>query len=142
MRNINRTTYLFRSLAGPLLTMVPLILGLGLSACATTAGPSTVDLLSQAGFRKVPADTPQKVAHLQTLPDQRLVARTYQGKKYYVYSDPQGCKCLYVGNPTQYQSYQNILKQQQQAAQAYVPPGGGGVEEDREWEIANSGLGQ
>ena len=113
---------------------------LSMAACATTMTPSTESLLGQAGFRQVPADSPQKVAHLQTLPEHRLIARTYQGKKYYVYSDPQGCKCLYIGNPTQYQSYQTILKQQQQAAQPYVPPGGGGVEEDREWEIANSGL--
>jgi len=138
MRNIDRTTYLLRSLVGPLLTIVSLTLGLGLSACATTAGPSTVDLLSQAGFRKVPADTPQKVAHLQTLPDQRLVERTYQGKKYYVYSDPKGCNCLYVGNAAQYQSYQTIVRQQKQANQQWEPQGG--VEEDREWEIETAGM--
>ena len=111
---------------------------LGMAGCATTAGPSTESLLSQAGFKQLPADTPNKVAHLQTLPDKRLVARTYQGKKYYVYSDPAGCKCLYVGNAAQYQSYQTIVQQQKQATQQWEPQGG--VEEAREWEIENSGL--
>jgi len=110
---------------------------LGMTACAATA-PSTEDLLGQAGFRRLPADTPQKVAHLQTLPEHKLVARTYQGKKYYVYSDPEGCKCLYIGNASQYQSYQTIVQQAKQAAQRWQPQGG--VEEAREWEIENSGL--
>jgi len=109
----------------------------GTTACATTAGPKTEDLLSQAGFRKLPADTPQKVAHMQTLPDKRLVSRTYQGKKYYVYSDPEGCKCVYIGDPAQYQSYQGIARQQQQSAPGWQPQSG--VEEAREWEIENSG---
>ena len=108
------------------------------TACATTtAGPKTEDLLSQAGFRKLPADTPQKVAHMQTLPDKRLVSRTYQGKKYYVYSGPEGCKCVYIGDPAQYQSDQSIARQQQQTAPDWQPQQG--VEEAREWEIENSG---
>src|SRR5262249_61311593 len=75
--------------------------------------------------------------HMQTLPDKRLVSRTYQGKKYYVYSDPEGCKCVYIGDPAQYQSYQSIARQQQQAAPGWQPQQG--VEEAREWEIENSG---
>jgi len=114
-------------------------LALGMTACASTSStPNTVDLLGQAGFRKLPADTPQKVAHLQTLPEHTLVARSYQGKKYYVYADLQGCNCLYIGNPAQYESYQAIVRQQQQASQTWQPKGG--VEEAREWEIENSGL--
>ena len=111
---------------------------LSMGACATSATLSTESLLGQAGFRQVPADTPKKVAHLQTLPDHRLIARTYQGKKYYVYSDPKGCNCLYVGNAAQYQSYQTIVRQQQQANQHWEPQGG--VEEDREWEIETAGM--
>ncbi len=107
----------------------------GMTACATTT-QNTESLLSQAGFRRLPADAPQKVAHLQTLPERRLVGRTYQGKKYYVYADPTGCKCLYIGNPSQYQSYRQIVQQLQ--APSWQPTGG--VEEAREWEIENSGL--
>jgi hypothetical protein len=115
------------------LTWASMAIGLvlGMAGCATTA--NTESMLAQAGFRQLPADSPKKVAHLQTLPERRLVARTYQGKKYYVYSDPNGCKCLYIGNPAQYQAYQGLLQQRQ----AFLE---GGVEEAREWEIENSGL--
>ena len=111
-------------------------LALGLTACATTAG--TENLLKQAGFRQLPADSPQKIAHLQTLPEKRLVARTYQGKKYYVFSDPNGCKCLYIGNAAQYQAYQSLINPPQMSSASGIPAGG--VEEAREWEIENSGL--
>ena len=107
---------------------------LTMTACATST-QNTETLLSRAGFRQLPADTPQKVAHMQTLPDRKLIARTYQGKKYYVYSDPEGCKCLYIGNPEQYKTYQGLVQQ----LQAPVATSGG-VEEAREWEIENSGL--
>ena len=133
MKTDNRKTALLSSRCGVLFAALPLAFALGMTACATMGSVSkTEDLLSQAGFKKVPADTPQKVAHMQTLPDRRLVARTYKGNKYYVYSDPDGCKCIYVGNPAQYQSYQSIARQQQQTAQ-------GGVEESREWEEENAG---
>jgi hypothetical protein len=115
------------------MTLVTVGFALGIAACATTS-LQTEGLLSQAGFRQIPADTPAKLAHLKTLPERRLVGRTSKdGKKYYVYADPDGCKCLYMGNPTQYQSYQG-LAQQQQAQQSH------GVEEAREWEEQNSGL--
>jgi hypothetical protein len=107
-------------------------LTLGVGACATT-NVQTETLLGQAGFRRVAADTPVKLAHLETLPARRLVGRTHAGKKYWVYADPEGCRCLYIGTPAQYQSYQSLLQQRQQF---YTT----GVEEAREWEIENSGL--
>src|SRR5262245_38355610 len=85
--------------------------GLALSACVSTPTQNTETLLSRAGFRQLPADSPQKVAHLQTLPERKVIGRTYQGKKYYVFSDPQGCKCLYIGNPEQYKTYQGLVQQ-------------------------------
>ena len=138
MKATDRMTLFLESLVGPLLAPLLLALALGMTACATTTSvPKTEDLLSQAGFKQMPADTPQKVAHMQTLPDHRLIARNYKGKKYYVYSDPGGCKCIYVGTPAQYQSYRNIARQQQQA-NGYQPQEG--VEEARELEEENSGM--
>jgi hypothetical protein len=111
-------------------------LALVVSGCASTTA-QTESLLSQAGFRPLPADTPAKVAHLSTLPPRRLVGRDHQGKKYYVYADPDGCKCLYIGSPAQYQTYQRLLQAQQAAAQQWESTG---VEEARQWEIDNAGL--
>jgi hypothetical protein len=114
------------------MTVVTAGFALGIAGCATTAKTET--LLSQAGFRQIPADTPQKLGHLKTLPERRLVGRTSlkNGKEYYVYADPDGCKCLYIGDPKQYQDYRRLAQQQAQVE-------GQDVREAREWEEENSG---
>ena len=63
-----------------------------------------------AGFQMKPADTAERVAHLQTLtPAQaRAAHRTRDGKLLYVYADPKGCQCLYVGDEAAYQRYQQL----------------------------------
>jgi hypothetical protein len=104
-------------------------LALVVAACATMAG-DTESRLQKAGFRAVPADTPQKMAHLRTLPDRRLVSRTHQGQSYYVYADPDYCKCMYVGRAKQYQAYQQLAKQERAAEDAALA-----TEEAKEWEI-------
>ncbi len=65
-------------------------------------------LLSAAGFQMKLADSPQKLTHLQTLTSQKLVPHTRDGKVYYVYADPEFCKCMYVGNDAAYQKYQDL----------------------------------
>jgi hypothetical protein len=63
----------------------------------------TEELLAAAGFDQKLADTPGKLAHLQTLtPARKLVAQERDGHLYYVYADPDLCKCLYVGTAAQY----------------------------------------
>jgi uncharacterized protein YdbL (DUF1318 family) len=69
-------------------------------------------LLSASGFQMKLADTPQKLAHLQTMTSQKLVPHTKDGKLYYVYADPEFCKCLFVGNEPAYQKYQQLALQQ------------------------------
>jgi hypothetical protein len=100
-------------------------LGVALAACLVATGgcaalrKSEVDsqeqLLSAAGFQMKLADTPQKVEHLQGLTSQKLVPHTRDGKLYYVYADPEFCKCLYVGNEPAYQKYQQLAIQQKLA---------------------------
>jgi hypothetical protein len=64
----------------------------------------TEQLLAAAGFQKKVADTPEKLAHLETLsPARTLVSHERDGHLYYVYADPATCKCLYVGTAAQYQ---------------------------------------
>ncbi len=65
---------------------------------------TTEQLLAAAGFQQKAADTPAKLAHLETLtPARKLVAHQRDGHLYYVYADPELCKCLYVGTAAQYQ---------------------------------------
>ena len=50
-----------------------------------------------------------------------------------MYSDPTGCRCLYVGNAQKYEAYRRLLQEYRMAQSA-------AVEEARQWEIENSGL--
>src|SRR5215468_7062209 len=68
---------------------------------------STENLLSAAGFRTIVANTPQRQQHLKTLPANKVVLVQRNGKNYYVYADPAHYQ-IYVGNPSQYQQYQQL----------------------------------
>lgn len=70
-------------------------------------------LLSAAGFRMVPADTPARLQSLQTLPPLKVLSQPKDGKFRYFYADPDYCHCLFVGNQETYQHYQNIKLQNQ-----------------------------
>ena len=65
-------------------------------------------LLAAAGFRMLPADTPEKVAHLQKLTPLKLTPRKHQGQLQYAYADPYACHCLYVGDEAAYRQYQRL----------------------------------
>jgi hypothetical protein len=65
---------------------------------------TTEQLLAAAGFDQRLADTPEKLANLQTLtPARKFVPQERDGRLYYVYADPDLCKCLYVGTAAQYE---------------------------------------
>jgi hypothetical protein len=77
----------------------------------------TEQLLAAAGFKVKLADTPKKMAHLQTLTQRKLTIHQRNGKNYYVYADALNCKCLYVGNEAAYQRFQQLQVERQIAAQ-------------------------
>ena len=92
------------SRVGVLAGLVLLVLVTG---CASTKQKERESLLSAAGFKMVPADTPQQQAHLQTLPAGKVSMTRRDGKTYFVYPDP-AHNVLYVGNQAQYDQYQNL----------------------------------
>jgi hypothetical protein len=65
------------------------------------------NLFTAAGFAVRYGNTPEKLAHLRRLPPDKLVTRTRRGKLYYIYADPNGCVCAYVGSPEAYQAYKS-----------------------------------
>ena len=81
------------------------VLALAVGCAANTQ--STENLLSAAGFRTIVANTPQRQQHLKTLPANKVVLVQRNGKNYYVYADPAHNQ-IYVGNPSQYQQYQQL----------------------------------
>jgi hypothetical protein len=72
---------------------------------AQFAAPS--NMLTAAGFVVRYPDTPEKQDIFNSLPPNRLVKRGRNGKVYYVYADPGGCGCAYVGSPNAYANYRN-----------------------------------
>jgi len=102
--------------------VVAVVLGLS-SGCATIRRHDTrqtEQMLAAAGFRMKLADTPEKLAHLQTLTPRRLVPHRRADQLYYAYADPEVCRCLYTGTETQYQAYQQLALQQRRADEALM----------------------
>ena len=87
---------------------------LALAGCATIRRQQATDteqLLAAAGFQMRLADTPERLAHLDTIPPLKLVPRDTDGNIVYTFSDPQGCHCLYVGGPKEYSKYRQLRVQ-------------------------------
>jgi hypothetical protein len=99
-----------------LVVLAAVVIALG--GCATIRRHETLDteqVLSAAGFQMKLSDTPEKLASLRALPPQRLVPQEREGRLYYVYADPEVCRCLYVGTEPQYQEYQRLALQKRLA---------------------------
>ena len=87
-----------------------LIVALPLAGCAAIQRSEAKDTeqLLAAGFQAKPAETPEKLTNLRTMPPRKLVSQAKDGKCVYSYADPDYCQCLYVGGPTEYSAYQRL----------------------------------
>jgi hypothetical protein len=79
-----------------------------LGACASVGAQEKEGQLAAAGFVRLQADTPAKVAKLQALPQNSIVYAQRKAGNVYIYADAAGCNCAFVGNAAAYQSYQQI----------------------------------
>jgi hypothetical protein len=96
--------------AGAILLLVTLSLG-GCTTVRKVEGrddPKMTRRLLAAGFRAVPADTPEKMARLERMPDRLFTKVTREGKPYYLLADRRGCSCMYVGNERAYLRNQDL----------------------------------
>ena len=80
-----------------------------ISGCATIVSHQEAQL-DQAGFRMVPADTPERQAMLTKLPSRQFVRDLNGPFVTYTYADPLVCDCLYVGSDFAYRTYKGILR--------------------------------
>ena len=95
---------------------------ISLAAALTVAGcagapkdPPTLQhmmALGTAGFDLKTADTPAKLERIQKLPQLRLAQIEYKGRQVYVFTDAQGCQCLYAGDENAY--HRLIIQARQQ----------------------------
>jgi hypothetical protein len=79
-----------------------------LAGCVTVGAQEKEGQLAAAGFVRQPADTPLKLAKLQALPQNTIVAAQRKGHNVYIYADAAGCNCAFIGNDAAYQQYQQI----------------------------------
>jgi hypothetical protein len=94
---------IYRALVGSVL----LACGLSFASAQQQGVVAPNNLFTAAGFIVKYATTPEKSAILRSLPPDKLVTRTRDGKLYYVYADAARCNCAYVGTPQAYAAYQN-----------------------------------
>ncbi len=98
----------------------------GLAGCAGVGAQEKEGQLSAAGFVRLQADTPERVAKLQALPQNAIVFAQRKKGPVYIYADAAGCNCAFVGSPAAYQQYQeirtanNIAQMQEVTAQLNV----------------------
>ena len=113
------------------------ILIITLAGCSTLRNKKTMnteEVLYKAGFQMKRADTPEKLAHLKTLPQRKIVSHIHKGIPRYFYADADGCKCLYLGDRDAFQSFQHISLEKEVAAHEYVA-GGNFVYVEVDWNV-------
>lgn len=90
------------------IVMAALLGSAALAGCMTMGAQEKEGQLAAAGFVRQQADTPQKVAKLQALPQNTIVYAQRKRGNVYIYADAAGCNCAFIGNDAAYQQYQQI----------------------------------
>lgn len=100
-----------------------LALGTAMAAAGCTSvqtqAQQTEDLLVAAGFVSKTPTTAEQVQKLQSLKPLQMVKVNKDGQTWYVYPDPDNCKCAYVGNEQQYTEYKKLAIEQNIARENY-----------------------
>src|ERR1700733_15324377 len=65
--------------------------------------------LEHTGCVMRPALTPQQLERVKLLPPHKFIARTKNGRRYFLYADPDLCKCVFVGNALAMANYQGLV---------------------------------
>jgi len=105
------------------LSVIALIVGL--SGGAVEAGQEGTDMrLEDMGFTMRPANTPEQMERLRLLPARKFVARTKDGGRYYLYADPDYCRCIFVGNELAMKDYRALSAPSSAPPMPLGPDGG------------------
>ena len=104
-----------------------LFLSLGILAALAFGAPAlaqsqqeAVDMrLRSAGFKVRPATTALEIAHLRRVPARLMLSRTEQGRRYYVYADPDFCKCVFIGDDHALRSFKDMVPAVAEQPQPY-----------------------
>jgi hypothetical protein len=96
-----------------------LIFGLAGSAGASPEGRDMK--LEDMGFVMRPANTQTQLERVRQLPPRTFVARNKNGRRYYLYADPDYCKCVFVGDELAMKNYRDLGSPPPQAPTAIGP---------------------
>ena len=97
----------FNMLQKPIVAAI-LTASLALGGCVTVGAQEKEGQLAAAGFTRLQADTPAKLAKLQALPQNTIVYAQRKNGNAYIYADAAGCNCAFIGNDAAYQQYQQL----------------------------------
>ena len=86
-----------------------------LALCVACQSPSQTaasreEIMTASGFKRVAATTPQQQATLRQLPPNKFSRQSRKGQVVFVYADPTGCACMFVGNLDAYTAYKNTMR--------------------------------
>jgi hypothetical protein len=65
--------------------------------------------LEDVGFVMRTANTTQQMERLRSLPPRTFVARTKAGRRYYIYADPDYCRCVFLGGDSAMRNYRDLV---------------------------------
>ena len=88
-------------------TIAAMVLLTGCETIQRWQARETEELLTAAGFRKQLVDAADTKPLEATTP-YRLVSSTKDGMVQYTYSDPDNCRCVYLGGSKEYAEYRRL----------------------------------
>jgi hypothetical protein len=86
--------------------------------------------LTDAGFVMRPASTPEQLDRLKRLPARKWVVRSKAGGRYFLYADPDYCRCVFLGNQRAMQAYRDMVSSSPGVPVIPVPPSGMSAERE------------
>jgi hypothetical protein len=101
--------------------LVACFVGLAMSGCAHQNHDvaSVQTMLAASGFQMKLADTPEKLANVQSYPQRKIFPVQREGQLKYVWADAKDCKCMYTGDEANYQSFARLAEQEKIARENY-----------------------
>jgi hypothetical protein len=116
----------------------------GFLGFAALAQEATGMKLEDSGFKMKEARSEKQMARLKSLPARKFVRRTRNGVAYYIYADPDYCKCAYIGNQQAMDDYR-VMGKAVTGLPGYTPPAditqpsGDNVERDMATDMGDDG---
>jgi hypothetical protein len=90
--------------------LVLLLLGIAAAATPAQAQLATDMKLEDAGFEMRRADTPEKMAQLRKLPPRQFATRMGKTGRYFIWADPDTCRCAFVGTEKARQAFLDMRR--------------------------------